>query len=64
MDYYSIAHTISESIAGQADIMVGGTLKAYQVKGTVTKINNSFGNSAISDCFFDLFFFSIFGNLD
>jgi SWI/SNF-related matrix-associated actin-dependent regulator of chromatin subfamily A protein 2/4 len=37
VDYYSIAHTISESIACQADIMVGGTLKEYQVKGTVTQ---------------------------
>merc|ERR550534_2102793 len=51
VDYYSIAHTISESIAGQADIMVGGTLKAYQVKGLewMVSLNNNNLNGILAD---------------
>ena len=32
-DYYSIAHTISESINEQSPSLVGGQLKEYQIKG-------------------------------
>ena len=51
MDYYSIAHTISESIACQADIMVGGTLKEYQVKGLewMVSLNNNNLNGILAD---------------
>jgi len=32
-DYYEIAHRIKESVTQQADSVVGGTFKEYQVKG-------------------------------
>lgn len=32
-DYYNIAHSITEKITAQPDIMVGGKLKHYQLKG-------------------------------
>ncbi|QQP38734.1 Uncharacterized protein FKW44_019403, partial [Caligus rogercresseyi] len=32
-DYYSIAHTVTEEIHEQANLLVGGKLKEYQVKG-------------------------------
>ncbi|KAG8998793.1 hypothetical protein FRB94_006640 [Tulasnella sp. JGI-2019a] len=32
-DYYSIAHRISEKITAQPSLLVGGTLKEYQIKG-------------------------------
>lgn len=32
-DYYTIAHTISETVTAQASILVGGQLKEYQIKG-------------------------------
>ena len=33
VDYYEVAHRIKEEVKGQANILVGGTLKEYQVKG-------------------------------
>lgn len=33
VDYYAIAHKISEKITRQPTILVGGTLKEYQIKG-------------------------------
>lgn len=33
VDYYAIAHRISEKIVKQPSILVGGTLKEYQIKG-------------------------------
>lgn len=33
VDYYAIAHRISEKIVKQPSILVGGTLKEYQMKG-------------------------------
>ena len=33
VDYYQVAHRIKEDVHKQADILVGGTLKEYQVKG-------------------------------
>ncbi|KAL0945551.1 hypothetical protein HGRIS_014712 [Hohenbuehelia grisea] len=33
VDYYSIAHRISEKITKQPNMLVGGTLKDYQIKG-------------------------------
>ena len=32
-DYYNVAHRIKEEVTKQPDIMVGGTLKPYQIKG-------------------------------
>merc|ERR1712008_539463 len=51
VDYYSVAHTISESIACQASIMVGGTLKEYQVKGLewMVSLNNNNLNGILAD---------------
>jgi len=33
IDYYAVAHRIKEEVTKQASILVGGTLKEYQVKG-------------------------------
>lgn len=33
VDYYSVAHRITERISKQPSILVGGTLKDYQIKG-------------------------------
>ncbi|KAK7468468.1 ATP-dependent DNA helicase Snf21 [Stygiomarasmius scandens] len=33
VDYYAVAHRISEKISRQPSILVGGTLKEYQLKG-------------------------------
>jgi ATP-dependent helicase STH1/SNF2 len=33
IDYYAVAHRVKEEVTGQANILVGGTLKEYQVKG-------------------------------
>ena len=32
-DYYSTAHRISEIVTEQSSLLVGGTLKEYQIKG-------------------------------
>jgi ATP-dependent helicase STH1/SNF2 len=33
IDYYAVAHRIKESVTAQPSLLVGGTLKEYQVKG-------------------------------
>ncbi|KAI1757756.1 SNF2 family N-terminal domain-containing protein [Xylaria castorea] len=33
IDYYAVAHRVREEVTGQANMLVGGTLKEYQVKG-------------------------------
>lgn len=33
VDYYEVAHRIKEEVTKQASILVGGTLKEYQIKG-------------------------------
>ena len=33
IDYYAVAHRIKEEVTEQANMLVGGTLKEYQVKG-------------------------------
>ncbi|CAD6499793.1 BgTH12-03900 [Blumeria graminis f. sp. triticale] len=33
IDYYAVAHRIKEEVTRQPDILVGGTLKEYQLKG-------------------------------
>ncbi|XP_040573300.1 ATP-dependent helicase brm isoform X2 [Lepeophtheirus salmonis] len=50
-DYYSIAHTVTEEIHEQPAILIGGTLKEYQVKGLewlVSLYNNSL-NGILAD---------------
>jgi len=32
-DYYTIAHTVAEQISEQPGMLVGGSLKEYQIKG-------------------------------
>ncbi|CAG9862723.1 unnamed protein product [Phyllotreta striolata] len=49
--YYSIAHTVSETVTKQASIMVNGQLKEYQVKGLewmVSLYNNNL-NGILAD---------------
>ncbi|KAK8007518.1 hypothetical protein PG989_001508 [Apiospora arundinis] len=33
IDYYAVAHRVKEEVTQQADILVGGSLKEYQIKG-------------------------------
>jgi len=33
IDYYAVAHRVKEEVTGQADMLVGGSLKEYQIKG-------------------------------
>ncbi|KAB5558326.1 SNF2-family ATP dependent chromatin remodeling factor like protein [Coniochaeta sp. 2T2.1] len=33
IDYYAVAHRVKEEVTKQADMLVGGTLKEYQIKG-------------------------------
>lgn len=33
IDYYAVAHRVKEDVTEQANILVGGTLKEYQIKG-------------------------------
>ncbi|KAI1644759.1 chromatin remodeling complex SWI/SNF, component SWI2 and related ATPase [Daldinia loculata] len=33
VDYYAVAHRVKEEVTEQANILVGGTLKEYQIKG-------------------------------
>ena len=50
-DYYAIAHTISEEVKAQPQILCGGTLKEYQLKGLewlVSLYNNSL-NGILAD---------------
>merc|ERR1712223_313251 len=51
VDYYSIAHTVSESISEQASILVGGKLKEYQIKGLewMVSLNNNNLNGILAD---------------
>lgn len=49
--YYSIAHTVHESVTEQASIMVNGQLKEYQTKGLewlVSLFNNNL-NGILAD---------------
>lgn len=49
--YYSIAHTVHESITEQATILVNGKLKEYQIKGLewmVSLFNNNL-NGILAD---------------
>jgi len=51
IDYYAVAHRIKEEVTQQADILEGGTLKEYQVKGLqwmVSLYNNNL-NGILAD---------------
>jgi ATP-dependent helicase STH1/SNF2 len=51
VDYYSIAHKISEKISAQPKMLVGGTLKDYQVKGLqwMVSLYNNHLNGILAD---------------
>ncbi|KAK9478859.1 SNF2 family N-terminal domain-containing protein [Lipomyces japonicus] len=51
LDYYSVAHRIQEEVKQQPSILVGGTLKEYQIKGLqwmVSLFNNNL-NGILAD---------------
>ena len=50
-DYYAIAHTINEAITKQSDLLVGGQLKEYQIKGLewLVSLNNNNLNGILAD---------------
>ncbi|KAL5604447.1 hypothetical protein BROUX41_002417 [Berkeleyomyces rouxiae] len=51
IDYYAVAHRVKEEITEQADILVGGKLKEYQLKGLqwmVSLYNNNL-NGILAD---------------
>ncbi|KAI9894449.1 MAG: hypothetical protein M1814_003207 [Vezdaea aestivalis] len=51
IDYYAVAHRISEEVHAQPSILVGGTLKEYQLKGLqwmISLYNNSL-NGILAD---------------
>ena len=51
VDYYEVAHRVKEEVTQQADMLVGGTLKEYQVKGLqwmISLFNNNL-NGILAD---------------
>ncbi|KAK9470896.1 SNF2 family N-terminal domain-containing protein [Dipodascopsis tothii] len=51
LDYYAVAHKVSEEVTKQPSILVGGTLKEYQIKGLqwmVSLYNNNL-NGILAD---------------
>ena len=49
--YYTIAHTIQEEVTEQPEILVGGTLKPYQLRGLqwlISLYNNNL-NGVLAD---------------
>ena len=51
VDYYAIAHTITEAITKQSELLVGGQLKEYQIKGLewLVSLNNNNLNGILAD---------------
>ena len=51
MDYYAVAHRISEKVMRQPNILVGGKLKDYQVKGLqwMVSLYNNHLNGILAD---------------
>ena len=51
IDYYEVAHTIKEKVTKQPSILVGGTLKEYQLKGLEWMISlyNNHLNGILAD---------------
>lgn len=51
IDYYQVAHMIKEEVTKQPDILVGGTLKEYQLKGLqwMVSLFNNHLNGILAD---------------
>lgn len=51
MDYYGIVHKVKEPVTKQASILVGGTLKEYQIKGLewMVSLYNNHLNGILAD---------------
>lgn len=51
MDYYAVAHRIKEKISKQPSILIGGTLKDYQLKGLqwMVSLYNNHLNGILAD---------------
>lgn len=59
VDYYAVAHRISEKVAKQPSLLIGGTLKDYQLKGLqwmVSLYNNKL-NGILADEMASLFLY-------
>ena len=62
IDYYAVAHRITEKVSKQPSILVGGTLKEYQLKGLqwMVSLYNNRLNGILADemvCFQFIYFF-------
>lgn len=51
IDYYEVAHMIKEEVTKQPDILIGGTLKEYQLKGLqwMVSLYNNHLNGILAD---------------
>lgn len=51
MDYYHVAHRIKEEVTKQPDLLIGGTLKEYQIKGLqwMVSLFNNHLNGILAD---------------
>jgi ATP-dependent helicase STH1/SNF2 len=51
IDYYEVAHSVKEEIKAQPSILVGGTLKEYQIKGLqwMVSLYNNHLNGILAD---------------
>ncbi|KAM0755948.1 hypothetical protein T439DRAFT_320646 [Meredithblackwellia eburnea MCA 4105] len=51
VDYYNVAHRVKETISAQPTILVGGQLKAYQIKGLewMVSLYNNHVNGILAD---------------
>ena len=51
IDYYNVAHRIKEEVTKQPSILVGGTLKEYQLKGLqwMVSLFNNHLNGILAD---------------
>ena len=51
IDYYNVAHKVREEIKGQPSILIGGTLKEYQLKGLqwMVSLFNNHLNGILAD---------------
>jgi len=48
--YYTIAHSIKEEVKIQPEILVGGTLKEYQVCDLLRRLGNKQLNNSLYSC--------------
>jgi ATP-dependent helicase STH1/SNF2 len=58
VDYYAIAHKISEKVTRQPSLLIGGTLKEYQIKGLqwMVSLYNNRLNGILADEMVSFFF--------